>query len=89
MQCEVFSQDAVITEEDNQAYVYATEIPHATRGMRYLDLAELLIKKKVDAYGVKLLNVPSADNTSELGSIRLASPQLNKWRPQIIDKSLR
>ena len=34
------------SEEDNQACVYASEIPHMTRGMRHLDLAELLIKEK-------------------------------------------
>ena len=41
-----FPQDATIIEEDNQACVYASEIPHMTRGMRHLDLAELLIKDK-------------------------------------------
>ena len=41
-----FPQDATIIEEDNQACEYASEIPHMTRGMRHLDLAELLIKKK-------------------------------------------
>ena len=40
-----FPQDATIIEEDSQACVYASEIPHMTRGMRHLDLAELLIKK--------------------------------------------
>ena len=44
-----FPQDATIIEEDNQACVYASEIPHMARGMRHLDLAELLIKKKVEA----------------------------------------
>ena len=41
-----FPQDATIIEEDNQACVYASEIPHMIRGMRHLDLAELLIKEK-------------------------------------------
>ena len=48
-----FPQDATIIEEDNQACVYASEIPHMTRGMRHLDLAELLIKEKVDAKEIK------------------------------------
>ena len=61
---EVLSADATIIEEDNQACVYASEIPPMTRGMRHLDLAELLIKKKVDAKEIKLLKVASADNTS-------------------------
>ena len=47
-----FPQDI---EEDNQACVYASEIPHMTRGMRHLDLAELLIKDKVEAKEIKLL----------------------------------
>ena len=51
-----FPQDATIIEEDNQARVYASEIPYMTRGMRHLDLAELLIKEKVDAKEIKLLS---------------------------------
>ena len=50
-----FPQDAIIIEEDNQACVYASEIPHMTRGMRYLDLSELLIKEEVDAKEIKTL----------------------------------
>ena len=56
-----FPQDATIIEEDNQACVYAPEIPHMTRGMRHL--TELLMKEKVDAEEIKLLKVASADNT--------------------------
>ena len=44
-----FPQDATIIEEDNQAFVYASEIPHLTRGMKLLDLAEMLIKEKVES----------------------------------------
>ena len=58
-----FPQNATIIEEDNQACVYASEIPHMTRGMRHLDLAELLLKENVDAKA-------SADNTSDLGTKR-------------------
>ena len=84
-----FPQDATIIEEDNQACVYASEIPHMTRGMRHLDLAELLIKEKVDAKEIKLLKVASADNTSDLGTKRLALPLFNKLTSRIIDKTLR
>ena len=52
-----FPQDATIIEEDNQVCVYASEIPHTTRGMHHLDLAELLIKEKVDATEINLLKV--------------------------------
>ena len=48
-----FPQGATIIEEDNQACVYASEIPHMTREMRHLDLAELLIEEKVDANYLK------------------------------------
>ena len=75
-----FPQDAAIIEEDNQACVYASEIPHMTRGMRHLDLAELLIKEKVEAKEIKLLKVASADNTSAdynfLSEIRGDHPEI-------------
>ena len=60
-----------------------------TRGMRHLDLAELLIKEKVEAKKLKLLKVASADNTSDLGTKRSALPLFNKCTSRIIDKSLR
>ena len=84
-----FPQHATIIAEDNQACVYASEIPHMTRGMRHLDLAELLIKEKVDAKEIKLLKVASADNTSDLGTKRLALPFFNKLTKRIIVKTLR
>ena len=83
-----FPQDATIIEEDNQACVYASEIPHMTIGMGHLDLAELLIKK-VEVKEIKLLKVASADNTSDLGTQRLALPPFNNLTSRIIDKSLR
>ena len=52
-----FPQDATIIEEDNQACVYASEIPHLTRGMRHLDLAEMLIKEIVESKEIKLLRI--------------------------------
>ena len=64
-----FPQDATIV--DNHACVYASEMLHMTRGMRHLDLAELLIKAKVDPKEIKLLKVASADNTSDLVSITI------------------
>ena len=71
------------------SYVYASEIPHMTRGMRHLDLANLLIKENVEAKEIKLLKVASADNTSDLGTKRLALPLFNKLISRIIDKTLR
>ena len=52
-----FPQDATIIEEGNQACVHASEILHLTRGMKHLDLAEMLIKEKVESNEIKLLKV--------------------------------
>ena len=84
-----FPQDATIIEEDNQACVYASEIPHMTTGMRHLDLVELLIKKEVSDKEIKVLKVASADNTLDLGIKRLALQLFNKLNSRIIDKTLR
>ena len=50
-----------------------------TRGMRHLDLAELLINEKVEAKEIKLQKAASADNTADLGTKRLAFPLFNKY----------
>ena len=70
-------------------WVPKSEVPDITRGMRHLELAGLLIKVKVDAKEIKLLKVASADNTSDLGTHRLALPLFNKLTSRIIDKTLR
>ena len=84
-----FPQDTTIIEEDNQACVYASDVPHMTRGMRHLDLAEMLVKEKVEDKSVILLKVASADNTSDLGTKRLKLPLFLKLTAKIIDKTLR
>ena len=84
-----FPQDTTIIEEDNQACVYASEIPHLTRGMKHLDLAEMLIKEKVEKNEIKLLKVASGDNTSDLGTKRLALPLFMRLTFRIIDRALR
>ena len=56
--------------------------------MRHLDLAEILIKEKVESQEIKLLKVSSADSTSDLGTKRLALLLFNKLTSRIIDKSL-
>ena len=52
-----FPQDATIIEEDNQACVYGSGIPHLTRRMKHLDLAEMPVKEKVESNEIKLLKV--------------------------------
>ena len=56
--------------------------------MCHLELAELLIKEKVDAKEIKLLKVTSADNSSDLGTKSMALPLFNKINSRIIDKTL-
>ena len=84
-----FPQDPTIIEEDNQACVYASQVPHLTRGMKHLDLAEMLIKEKVENNEIKLLKVASGDNTSDLGTKRLALPLFTRLTHRIIDMQLR
>ena len=81
-----FPQDATIIEEDNQACVYASEIPHMTRGMRHLDLAELLIKEKE-----LMLRKSNSLKSLQLLTLRtwLALQLFNKLTSRIIDKTLR
>ena len=55
--------------------------------MRHLDLAEMLIKEKVESKEIKLLKV--ADYTSDIGTKRLALPLFNKLTSRIMDTSLR
>ena len=52
-----FPEDATIIEEDNQACVYGSGIPHLTRRMKHLDLAEMPVKEKVESNEIKLLKV--------------------------------
>ena len=57
--------------------------------MKHLDLAEMLIKKRVESNEIKLLKVAAADVFYDLGTKRLALPLFNKLTSRIIDKSLR
>ena len=50
-----FRQDATIIEEDNQACVYASEIPHLTTDMRHLDLAEMSTLRKLNCLRLRQL----------------------------------
>ena len=70
-------------------------IKHVYMHLRYhtshldIDLAEMLIKEKVESKEIKLLKVASADNTSDIGTKRLALPLFNKLTSRIMDTSLR
>ena len=57
--------------------------------MRHLDLAEMLIKEKIESKEIKLLKVASAENTSDIRTKRLALPLFNKLTSRIMDTSVR
>ena len=84
-----FPQDPTIIEEDNLACCYASETPHLTKGLRHMELTEMLLKNMVADETIKLEKVSSDDNTADLGTKRLHLPQFNKLTCRIIDKTLR
>ena len=84
-----FKQDATFIEEDNLACCYASETPHLTRGLRHMQLADMLLKNMVADKEIKLVKVASEDNTSDLGTKRLQLHIFNKLTSRIIDKSQR
>ena len=57
--------------------------------MKHLNLAEMLIKEKVENNEIKLLKVASGDYTSDLGTKRLALPLFTRLTYGIIDMQLR
>ena len=57
--------------------------------MKHLNLAEMLIKEKVENNEIKLLKAASGDNTSDIGTERLAIPSVTKRTDRIIDMQLR
>ena len=74
---------------DNQVCVYASKISNLTRGMRYLDLAGLLIKEKDESKVIKLSKVASAEKTSDLRINRLALPLFDELISHIVNTSLK
>ena len=83
-----FPQDATVIEEDNLATCYSAATPHLTRGLRHLDLTQMFVKYKVIEGDIVLEKVSSMDNTSDIGTKRLALPLFNKLKCRIIDQSL-
>ena len=71
------------------ACVYASETPLITEGLRHLQLNESYFKVNVQDGIIKLMKVASGDNTSDLGTKRLAQPLFNKLVSRIIDQTLR
>ena len=84
-----FPQVAKITEKDNQVCEHASEIPNLSRGMRYLDLTGLLIKKKDESKVIKLFKVAFAEKTSDLRINRLALLLFDELVSHIVDTSLK
>jgi hypothetical protein len=57
-----WKQSATVIEEGNSACVAAASVPHITRGMRHLDLAEHYLKEKTQDGTCLVVKVASADN---------------------------
>ena len=75
-------------EEYNQACLHTSEIPRLNKSMRHVDLAEISVKEKVESKEIKLLKLASGDNTSHIGTKRLALSLFNKSTSRIMDTSL-
>ena len=67
-------QYATVMEEDNSACVAAAQVPHITRGLRHLDLAEHYLKEKTLDGTCLVVEVASADNNADIGTKRIPPP---------------
>ena len=84
-----WKQAATVIEEDNSACVAAAAVPHITRGLRHLDLAEYYLKEKVADGSCIILKVASKDNNSDIGTKRVPLPLFNALTYRLVDKTLR
>jgi hypothetical protein len=100
LKCEVISnrgilnqmgwkQEPTVIEEDNSACVTSSQVPHITRGLRHLDLAQFWIKEKVADGTCKVVKVASKDNNADIGTKRLLLPLFNALSYKLVDKTNR
>jgi hypothetical protein len=66
-----WKQSTTVIEQDNSACVAAASVPHITRGMRHLDLAERHLKEKTQDGTCLVVKVASADNNADIGTKRV------------------
>jgi hypothetical protein len=84
-----WKQATTVIEEDNSACVAAAAVPHITRGLRHLSLAEYYLKEKSADGTCIVVKVASEDNNSDIGTKRVPLPLFNKLTYNLVDKTLR
>jgi hypothetical protein len=84
-----WKQSATIIEEDNSACVAAASVPHITRGMRHLDLAEHHLKEKTQDGTCLVVKVASVDNNADIGTKRVPLPLFNALTYRLVNRDKR
>ena len=84
-----WKQSATVIEEDNSACVAAAKVPHITRGMRHLELAEHYLKEKTTDGTCLVVKVASADNNADIGTKRVPLPLFNALTYRLVNRDLR
>ena len=84
-----WTQSATVIEEDNSACVAAAQVPHITRGLRHLDLAEWYLKEKTQDGTCLVTKVASADNNSDIGTKRVPLPLFNALTYRLVNRDKR
>ena len=84
-----WKQQPTIIQEDNQAYVYASEAKHMTRNLRHLELAQLWFKEKVADGRCIIEKVDSKEINSDIGTKRVPKFIFDYLTHKLVDKSLR
>lgn len=69
-----FVQKPITVFEDNQAAVYAARVKNMTKGLRHLDLNEMIFKEKQADNTIKLVQVLGFENLADLGTKRIPWP---------------
>ena len=82
-------QQPTLIQEDNQAYVCASEAKHMTRNLRHLELAQLWFKAKVADGTCITEKVDSKENNSDIETKRVPKLIFEYLTHKLVDKSLR
>ena len=84
-----WKQAPTVIEEDNKACVDASLVPHMTRGLRHLEIAENFLKEKFADGTCILKKIDSKNNNSDIGTKRLPFPIFDYLTYPLMDRSLR
>ena len=84
-----WKQEPTVIEEDIKACVDASLVPHMTRGLRHLEIAENFLKEKFADGTCILKKIDSKNNNSDIGTKRLPFPIFDYLTYPLMDRSLR